>query len=100
MHKRCSKMRPIHIWGWVVVKKTHSATAHTRKSNTKHVTVHPHHAVPYRKRHIGLLLLSLTGLITVAILVFQYRDQVMTGIASSRSYISDMFQPVDILATT
>lgn len=84
----------------MVVKKTHSASARHYKTKTKHVTVHPHHARPFRKRHIGLLVLSLTGLITIAILIFQYRDQVVAGVASSRNFISDMFQPASIDETS
>lgn len=75
----------------MVVKKTQSAKTRARKKNAKHVVVHPHHVKPYRKRHIGLLLISLTLVITIAIVVFQYRDQVIAGVNSGRNFISDMF---------
>ena len=84
----------------MVVKKTRSATTHGRKKQTKHVALHPHHARPYRKRHLGLVLLSLTAVITIAILIFQYRDQVIAGVSGSRNFISDMFQSTPVAQTT
>lgn len=64
------------------------------------MTVKPHHAVPYRKRHIGLVLLCLTGIITLAILMVQYRDQVIAGVASSKNFVSDMFTATKHTPTT
>ena len=57
----------------------------------KKVTVHHHHAKPYRKRHLGLLFIMIASFVMLLILLVQYRDQVITGLASSRSYISDVF---------
>lgn len=83
-----------------MVKKTRVKTVKSNKKQAKHVTLRPHHAKPYRKRHLGLVLLSLTAVITVIILVFQYRDQVLAGVTSSRNFISDLFQPTTLDTTT
>ena len=60
-------------------------------ASDKHVTLHYHHAKPYRKRHIGFLVLMITSFLVLSMLLVQYRDQLMSGLVSSRSFISDMF---------
>ncbi len=61
------------------------------KTTHKTVTLKAHHAKPYRKRHIGLLVVSLVALVIVAGLLIQYRDKVISGLASSVSFVSDLF---------
>lgn len=57
----------------------------------KHVKLKAHHAKPYRKRHVGLLVLSLAGLVILAGLLIGYRDQIIGGLSSSKSFVSDLF---------
>ena len=71
----------------MVVKKSRKAEAPTHK----HVKLKAHHAKPYRKRHVGLLFVSLVSLVIAGLLLVQYRDQIMTGLASSRSFVGGLF---------
>jgi S1-C subfamily serine protease len=66
---------------------------HTRRSvpADKRVKLKPHHAKPYRKRHVGLLVFSIAGLVVAGLLLVQYRDQIIAGFSSSRSFVSDIF---------
>lgn len=71
----------------MVVKKSQHRTA----KQPKHVTLKRHHAKPYRKRHVGLLVGSLIALVVLATVLIQYRDQVITGLTSSRNFVVDLF---------
>jgi len=77
----------------VVKKKTQQAAKPLKsiKPAHKQVTLHHHHAKPYRKRHVGFLVVMVAFFVLLSILLVQYRDQVITGLSSSRSFISDMF---------
>lgn len=57
----------------------------------KHVKLKAHHAKPYRKRHVVLLVASIAALILLATILVSYRDQIVSGLASSRSFVSDLF---------
>jgi S1-C subfamily serine protease len=77
----------------VAKKPSHVKSAH------KHVKLKAHHAKPYRKRHVGLFVVSIAALIILGLVLVQYRDQIISGFASSRSFVSDLFtqdQAVDI----
>lgn len=69
----------------VAKKQKHTVSAH------KHVKLKAHHAKPYRKRHVGLLFVSLLALIFLGALLVQYRDQIVGGISSSKTFVSDLF---------
>jgi S1-C subfamily serine protease len=70
----------------MVSRKTkHVSHAHT------HVTLKAHHAKPYRKRHVGLLVLSLAALVLLASLLVGYRDHILVGLSSSKNFVSDLF---------
>lgn len=69
----------------MATKTKHDAVAH------KHVTLRAHHAKPYRKRHIGLLIVSLVALVLLAAVLVGYRDQIVGGLASSKSFVSSLF---------
>ena len=56
-----------------------------------HVKLKRHHAKPYRKRHIGLLFFSIVALVISGLLLVQYRDQIVAGLASSRSFVNSLF---------
>jgi len=73
-----------------MVTKKHKAAAPAHK-HVKHVTLKAHHAKPYRKRHVGLLFASLLALIFLASLLVQYRDQIVSGLASSRTFVGELF---------
>lgn len=77
----------------MVKKKTQLAVKPPKsiKPAHKQVTLHHHHAKPYRKRHVGFLVVMVAFFVLLSILLVQYRDQVITGLSSSRSFISDMF---------
>jgi len=74
----------------VVTKKTQQAVTPAKIAH-KQVTLHSHHALPYRKRHFSLLFIMVAFFVVLAILLVQYRDQVITGLSSSRSFVSDLF---------
>jgi S1-C subfamily serine protease len=61
------------------------------KSAHKKVKLKAHHAKPYRKRHVGLLVVSIAALVVLALVLIQYRDQIIGGFASSRGFVSDLF---------
>ncbi len=61
-----------------------------RKKQSNHVTLRAHHAKPYRKRHVGLLLICVAGFAVLAMLLVQYRDQVIAGVTSSRNFVMDL----------
>ncbi len=61
-----------------------------RKKQSSHITLHPHHAKPYRKRHIGLLFVLIALFTVLAILLIQYREQVIAGVTSSRNFVMDL----------
>ena len=69
----------------VAKKHAHVKSAH------KNVKLKAHHARAYRKRHVGLLVISIAALIILGLVLLQYRDQIMNGVASSRSFVSDLF---------
>lgn len=69
----------------VARKHSHVKSAH------KNVKLKAHHALAYRKRHVGLLVVSIAALIILGLVLIQYRDQIMSGVSSSRSFVSDLF---------
>ena len=69
----------------VAKKPSHVTSAH------KHVKLKAHHARPYRSRHVGLFLISLVAMVLLGIALVQYRDQLIGGVASGRSFVSDLF---------
>ncbi|HEY8885880.1 MAG TPA: trypsin-like peptidase domain-containing protein [Candidatus Microsaccharimonas sp.] len=69
----------------VTKQQKHTSSAH------KHVKLKAHHAKPYRKRHVGLLFVSLAALIILSALLVQYRDQIISGLSSSKTFVSDLF---------
>jgi hypothetical protein len=69
----------------VTKKQGHTVAAH------KHVKLKAHHAKPYRKRHVGLLFVSLVALLLLGVLLVQYRDQIISGLSSSKTFVSDLF---------
>jgi S1-C subfamily serine protease len=71
-------------------EKTGKASHHVAATH-KHVKLRAHHAKPYRKRHIGLLFISLAALVFLTAMLLSYRDQVITGIASSKTFVGDLF---------
>ncbi|MDB5179486.1 MAG: hypothetical protein JWN12_118 [Candidatus Saccharibacteria bacterium] len=73
----------------VTKKQKHAVSVH------KHVKLKAHHAKPYRKRHVGLLFVSLLALIFLGTLLVQYRDQIVSGISSSKTFVSGLFLQKD-----
>lgn len=69
----------------VTKKHKHAVSAH------KHVKLKAHHAKPYRKRHVGLLFVSLVVLVFLGAVLVQYRDQIISGFSSSQTFVSDLF---------
>jgi S1-C subfamily serine protease len=70
----------------MVTKKTsHDVKAH------KHVTLKAHHAKPYRRRHLGLLIISVAALVLLGATLIQYRAHIISGLSSSKSFVSDLF---------
>ena len=61
------------------------------KATHKHVTLKAHHAKPYRRRHLGLLIVSIAALVLLTIALLQYRYQIITGLSSNKSFVSDLF---------
>lgn len=74
--------------------------ANTKKSlKHREVVLHPHHAKPYRKRHVSLLGLTILGLVILLSVLLNYRDHVMVGVANSKDYVSSLFQQSDTKLT-
>ena len=67
-------------------KQSHSVTSATRQVKLK-----AHHAKPYRKRHVGLLFFSIVGVFVALVLLFQYREQLLTGVNGSRNFVGGIF---------
>lgn len=63
---------------------------HIRASH-RHLKLKTHHGRAFRKRHVGLFVASLATLVMLGALLLSYRDQIISGIASSRSFVSDLF---------
>jgi len=61
------------------------------KKSPKTVTLKHHHARPYRKRHLGLLVVSALSVGVLLVTVIQYRFQIAASIISSANFISDTF---------
>lgn len=64
----------------------------TRKhaSHHKRVVLRHHHHKPFRKRHVGLVVSSLVGLVVLLVLLVAYRDTLLSGLAGSRNFIADI----------
>lgn len=70
----------------MVKKKTsHDVKVH------KHVTLKAYHARAYRKRHLGLLIISVVALVLLGAALIQYRAHIIIGLSSSKSFVSDLF---------
>ncbi len=63
--------------------------AHPKKGGHKKIPIHPRHAKPYRKRHYGLLIISVVALLVLFGLLVQFRYKVDSGIRSARNFIAD-----------
>jgi hypothetical protein len=66
-------------------------TKHSHAATHKHVKLKAHHAKPYRKRHLGLLITSVAALVLLGATLVQYRDLIIGGFSSSRSFVSDLY---------
>ncbi len=73
-------------------KPTKRATKRPKKIH-KDGSVHlkPHHAKPYRKRHLGLLSVSLLASVLLSILLVDYNARISTGVKSARNFVSELF---------
>lgn len=69
--------------------KKSAKKAHAKKSAHKKIHIHPRHAKPYRKRHYGLLIISVVALLVLFGLLVQFRYKVDSGIRSARNFIAD-----------
>lgn len=63
-------------------------------SKLKNVKLKVHHKKAYRKRHIGLLTLSLAGVLVALALLLWYRDTLVAGASSARTFVASLF-PVE-----
>jgi len=58
---------------------------------TKTVTLHHHHAKPYRKRHVGSFLIFFIIFIIMFVTVVQYRSEINASITSARDWVTYIF---------
>lgn len=58
----------------------------------KHVKLKAHHAQPYRKRHVGLLVVSIAALVVFGLLLVQYRNQIVGGLSGNSNFVNSLFQ--------
>jgi S1-C subfamily serine protease len=58
---------------------------------SKTVTLHHHHARPYRKRHFWVLILLISLVIFLVAEAVQYRTQIISSINGSSHFVSDLF---------
>jgi S1-C subfamily serine protease len=73
------------------MNKNSTKTQYTKVPKLKVVTLRRHHSKAYRKRHIGLLLISLFVLFALIIAIIQYRNQIIYGFISGRDFIGGLF---------
>lgn len=71
-----------------MVQKPH---ARSKMPASKQVKLKHHHSKPYRKRHLGLLIVLVVTFVVLMIALVQYRDQVIRGITSGQTFVSDLF---------
>ncbi len=64
--------------------------SHVVKTHT-YVKLKAHHAKPYRKRHLGLLIFSIVALVLIGVVLLQYRYQIMSGFVTNKSFVSNLF---------
>jgi len=57
----------------------------------KQIKLAHHHAKPYRKRHIGLIVISVLAIVLLANFTIQYSLQVISGQKSSADFVRDLF---------
>ena len=69
----------------VTQHRRHAAKTHT------YVKLKAHHAKPYRKRHLGLLIFSIAAVVIIGVVLLQYRYQIMSGFATGKSFVSNLF---------
>jgi serine protease Do len=75
-----------------MVAKHSRKSARVAKSAEKTVKIRKHHAKPYRKRHIGSLIILIAAFVILLAILIQYRDQLMSGLASSRAFVAGLFE--------
>ena len=64
---------------------------HHARPQHRHVTLKAHHAKPYRKRHIFLLMVSVAALLVLGVFLVQYRSQILNGFMNGRSFVGSLF---------
>jgi S1-C subfamily serine protease len=74
-------------------------TRRKRRSDNKILTLHHHHAKPYRKRHVGLLVVSLVALVLLTAIAVDYHIRLISGSISSSNFVSDLFSGVTNYST-
>ncbi len=62
-----------------------------RAQRPKTVTLKHKHAKPYRRRHVGILVLLIVAAIVVLTYMIQYTIRTIAGTASSTSFVSGLF---------
>jgi len=84
MKKTKAKSKP-ELTEKKIVKKLKKAT------KTKTVTLHHHHAKPYRKRHLGLFVIFSVIFIVMLSTAIQYRSLINASITSAADFVRDLF---------
>lgn len=70
-----------------MVKKLIKARIAERKKKANQVKLKAHHTKPFRKRHLGSLVLLIIAFVLLAGTAIQYRDDLIRGATSSRDYL-------------
>lgn len=69
-----------------------SEKSHKRGAGkVKHVKLRAHHAKPYRKRHVGGLVLSAATAIFLLLVAYNYSTQVQQGVVRATNFVSGLF---------
>src|SRR3989338_4854335 len=61
------------------------------KTATQNIHINPKHAKPYRKRHLGLLAISLILFLVLLTAAVRHNTRLNDGLRSARNYITGLF---------
>lgn len=62
-----------------------------KTADRKPVAIHPKHSKPFRKRHIGLLLIMFGAGVLLLISVVRYNESLNSGISRARDFVRETF---------
>jgi len=77
------------------LKKIYSKKNQSLKPKNKTVVLRSHHSKAYRKRYIGIFILSILLMILISVSAIQYKTQLTASFVSGRDFIEGLFNNSD-----